>query len=268
MKMKRAWLALAVVWMSSAWAASPVEAGKVYSGDEGVEVSIVPLAPRSKNKAIILIKGTDSELDGKALLHDVETSGDRVDYRTTVHGRGYVSVFVRSSWGGRGFSLAVPGRRSDISLGFDEQKTKALRPEDVYALYEKQTKDGSTAAFQAFDRKGEEGRHDKDYAAALESMNKACGTKTSGNIDWKSVSDDLLKGYSIASYCANPVTALQRLCASSGAKKVIQEKVKKVSCQFGKEMKLEVKAGAVAWTTEKDAANQEEFATKYFEKNL
>ncbi len=40
------------------------------------------------------------------------------------------------------------------------------------------------------------------------------------------------------------------------------------ACQFGAELKLDVKAGAVSFTTQQDAANQEEFATQYFEKNL
>jgi hypothetical protein len=268
MSVRRAVLAVGALWVCSAWAGSPVEAGKVYSGDDGIEISIVPLAPRSKNQAIVLFKGTDSEVDGRALLHDVDGSGDRVDYRTTLHGRGYVTLFLRSSWGSRGLRLIVPGGWREVGLVYSEKKTQDLKGDAVYALYEKQNKDGSTAALQAFDRKGEEAQHDKKFAASLDSMNKACGTKVAATIDWKSVSDDLLKTHSISSFCAHPLSALERLCSSTEAKKVIQDKVKRLSCQFGKEMKLEVTGSAVAWTTEKDAANQEEFATKYFEKNL
>ena len=46
-------------------AAAPVEAGKVYSGSDGEEVAVVPLAPRSEKKFIIRVKGTGSEFDGK-----------------------------------------------------------------------------------------------------------------------------------------------------------------------------------------------------------
>ncbi len=252
----------------SAWAGAPVEGGKVYSGPEGIRVSVVDLAPRSGNQAVVLVQGSGSELDGKALLHEVRGQGDRVDYRTQLHGRDFVTIAVRSSWGARAFTLAVPGRRDDVHISYDEKLSKELEAEKVHALHQKQAKDGTLRALQAFDRRGEEARHEKDFGAALESMNKACGTRVTGSIGWKSISDELMKHFSISSYCANPVSALERLCGSGEAKRVIRQKVKQVSCRFGPTLELEVKDGTVRWTTEQDAPNQEEFAAKHFEKNL
>jgi serine/threonine protein kinase len=77
-----------------------------------------------------------------------------------------------------------------------------------------------------------------------------------------------LLDFGISSYCSNPVSALERLCGAGEAKSVIRQKVKNVRCQFGPILELEVKDGTVRWTTEQDAANQEEFAAKHFEKNL
>jgi hypothetical protein len=227
----------------------------------------VTVAPRSKNQAIILVKGTESELDGKAMPYQVDGQGERIDYRTQLHGRDYVTVAVRSGYGGRrSFTLGVPNRRDDINLAYDDKLSKELKPESVFALYESQR--SVVAALQAFDRKSEEARHNKAYADSLEAMNKACGTKVTGSIDWKSISDDLVKTYSISSFCENPVSSLEHLCSSSDGKSVIKAKVKQVNCQFGAAMKLDVKGGTVSWITAKDAPNQEDFATQYFEKNL
>jgi hypothetical protein len=99
-------------------------------------------------------------------------------------------------------------------------------------------------------------------------MNAACGTNVTATIDWKSVTDDIIKRYSISSYCGNPLEALQKLCGSNVGKRVISAKVKSFSCRFGPELKLEVKDGAVSFTTQQDAANQDEYAMQFFEKNL
>jgi hypothetical protein len=266
------WLGIAVAAMvvpcTPAWGAAAVEGGKVYSGSDGISVTIVNLAPRSQNKAIVLVQGSDTELDGKALLHDVKGEGDRMDYQTQLHGRDWVTVAVRKGWGSRQLILGVPGRRDDISVGYDEKRTQELKPEEVYALHQKQSQDGSLAALQAFDRQGEEARHGRAFNAALESMNRACATQVTGTVEWKSVSDDLVKRYSISSFCANPLAALERLCASAEAKAVIQRKVKALTCQFGATLELKVKDGTLRWVTAPEAANQEEFATRYFEKNL
>jgi hypothetical protein len=90
----------------------------------------------------------------------------------------------------------------------------------------------------------------------------------STTVDWKSVSDEVIKRYSISSYCSSPLTALRQLCDSAVARKIIKAKVKRLSCQFGAEQKLELQGDLVRWTTAQDASNQEEFATKFFEKNL
>jgi hypothetical protein len=87
-------------------------------------------------------------------------------------------------------------------------------------------------------------------------------------VDWKSVSDEVIKKYSVSSYCGSPLTALRQLCESAVAKKIIKAKVKKLSCQFGAEPKLELEGDLVRWTTAQDASNLDEFAKKFFEKNL
>lgn len=254
---------------TSGLAASPVEAGKVYSGSEGEEVAVVPLAPRAAKKYLLRVRGTGSEFDGKVFpyeLNDWSTStSEQYNFKTQWHGRDYTALHVRD----KRYELYVPGRQQAIRLTFDEKKTQALKPEELYTTYQKLQSDGTLAKLMAFDRKGEAARHDKDYAATLLEMNNACGTSVSAAIDWSSVNDDLLKEVSISSYCESPLTAMKGLCeVSNVAKQTVREKVKQVSCRFAPTQEPKFEADRLIWTTHKDASNQDQFATRFFKKNL
>ncbi|WP_223755834.1 hypothetical protein [Myxococcus sp. RHSTA-1-4] len=250
-------------------AAAPVEAGKVYSGTEGEEVAVVPLAPRSDKKFLIRVRGTGSEFDGKVFpyeLNDWSTSSTvQLNYKTQWHGRDYTALHVRD----QRYEMYVPGRQQAIRLTYDEKKTQSLKPEEVYSQYQKLQKDGTLAKLMAFDRKGEAARHDKDYADTLHEMNSACGTSVSAAIDWSSVTDDHLKELSISSYCDAPLTAMKQLCTVSNiAKQTVREKVKQVSCRFGNALEPKLEADRVIWTTHKDASNQDQHATRFLKTNL
>ncbi|MFP2925338.1 hypothetical protein ACLESO_08990 [Pyxidicoccus sp. 3LG] len=250
-------------------AAAPVEAGKVYSGSEGEEVAVVPLSPRSDKKYLLRVKGTGSEFDGKVFpyeLNDWSThSSTQLNYTTQWHGRGYTALHVRDSR----YELYVPGRQQAIRVSYDEKRTAALKPEEVYAQYQKLQADGTLAKLMAFDRKGETARHDKDYATVVQEMNNACGTSVSAAIDWTTVTEDQLKELSISSFCESPLTSLKELCTVSNvAKQTVKAKVKQVSCRFGPELETKLEGDRLIWTTNKDASNQETYATKFFKKNL
>lgn len=255
-----AWSALSA---SSALAAAPVEAGKVFTGPEGEEVALVPLTPRESNKFLVRIQGTGTEFDGLVLPHESTDSGK--SYSTERHGRGYTTLLMR----GQRNELYVTGRRDGTPIKYDEARSQKLKAEDLYAQYQKQEKDGSLAKLMAFDRKGEMARHDSAYAEQLKALNTSCGAQVAGTIDWSTVSEELLKVYSISGYCESPLTSLARLCdVSEEAKRTVQAKVKQVDCRFGPALEPRLEAQRVVWTTAKDASNQDEFATRFFKKNL
>ncbi len=249
-------------------AAAPVEAGKVFSGPEGELVSVIQLTPVESMKALIHVQGTGSELDGKVLPHEVYESGDNVTYSTQRRGRDYATLVVRSKGGRRNYFLNVPNRRDSIPVSYDDARTKTLKAEEVYALHQKQHADGSLTRLMAFDRKGETAGAEQTLAESVTALNEACGTSVKATIDWSSIPDELLKTYSIPSYCESPLAVLTKLCATAEGKKAIQAQAKEFTCRFGDALKLEVQAGRVSWTTAKDAANQEEFVTRYLEANL
>ncbi|WP_224240690.1 hypothetical protein [Hyalangium gracile] len=265
-------IAVGVLSGTLAVAAAPVTSGKVYSGGEGVSVALVPLTtkgPKGEKQVLVHPQGTETEFDGKAMLAVHNDKGRSADYIIQYKGEDYYVVIMREAYGSKNYELWVPGRRDAIRVSFDEKRTEKLKAEDLYEKYQKQNKDGTLSKMAAFNRQERESEQNQSFAELVKSMNDTCGSKVMGIIDWKSVSDDVIKKYSISSYCGNPLEALRRLCSDSAvSRKVISAKVKSVACQFGPEMQLDIKAGAVSFTTQQDAANQEEYATRFFEKNL
>lgn len=264
-------IAAALLCGASANAAAPVGAGKVYSGPEGESVAIIPLtgAESQGGKQYLLhVQGTGSEFDGKALPHALYEFDGHANYFTQYRGDDYTTVAMRNR-GGKRYELNAPGLKDGVNVTFDEKRTQALKADEVYALYQKQKADGTLGKLSAFNRKQRETDQEQGLADELKAVNAACGAKLSATVDWKSVSDDVIKKYSISSYCGSPLSALRSLCESAAvARKIIPAKVKKVSCQFGPELKLELQGDTASWTTSVDASNQEDFARKFFEKNL
>ena len=266
-----AFAVVVVLKAGGASAAAPVQDGKVYTGRDGEQVAVIPLDPAESQKAILLVQGTDSEFDGKVLPYTIEKNGQDVRYVTQVHGRRYVTFYLLVSGGGsrRSYYLNVPGRRDDIAVNFDDKRSQALKPQDIYAQHQKQTSDGSLAKFMAFDRKAEERQAETALNSTVELLNKTCGAQTAARIDWKSLSDEQIKQYSIASHCEAPFEALRHLCdASAEAKKVVQTRVKEVTCRFGDALKLEPAADRLTWTVSPEQGNQTDFAQKFLTDNL
>ena len=262
---------VAVLKAGSSLAAAPVGEGKVFSGSDGEQVAVIPLTPEEDKKAILLVQGTDSELDGKVLPHDIEKSGQDTRYVTQWHGRRYATVYLSVSSGGdrRRYYLHIPGRRDSTLVSFDDARSKALKPQDVYALHQKQKSEGLITKWMAFDRKGEEAQAETSLASSAKSLNAACGSQTAAKVDWKSISDEQIKQYSISSFCETPLDSLRRLCGESAeAKKVVQAQAKEVVCRFGGALTVDRTASGLTWTTSTEASNQEDFATKYFKENL
>jgi hypothetical protein len=249
-----------------------VEPGKVYRGTNGESVAVVPLQGAPEGVQYLLyVQGTGSVFDGKAVPHEQRVWNNNANetYTTQFEGRDWSTLVSRDSRGSKSIEVYVPKHNNGIAVSYDAQASQSLKGKDIYSLYRKQQKDGTLTKLSAFDRPANVATQDKEFAEALAGLNQKCGTSVTAAVDWNSISDELLKKYSISSYCSGPLSALQGLCDGSPvSQKVIRAKVKQVRCQFGTEMKLEVQDGAVKWTTAPDAANQEEFAKTYFENNL
>lgn len=260
---------VAALGAAPTWAQASVEPGKVFTGPEGEEVVLVPLTTGEGKRFLVRVQGTGTEFDGLVLPHeenDWSSRGSvRINYVTQRRGRDFATLVVRDA----SRELYVPGRRKAIPVKFDEARSQKLKAADLHAQYQKQTKDGSLAKLMAFDRAAEVADQDRAFSEELKSLNASCGTAVAASIDWSTIDDALLKSHSISSYCGTPLSSLRALCdVSDEAKRTVKEKVKRVDCRFGTGMELRIEPERILWTTEKDAANQEAFATHFFKKNL
>ena len=253
----------------AAHADAPVEPGRVYVGGDGVTVAIVPLKPRTDNKALVRVTGSGTVFDDKAILHERgDGDGGKVAYSTTYRGRSWFTITVPSSAETRPIPIYLPGRR-DVTVKYDERKSSELKTEDVYRAYQKQQSDGTLKALAAFNRKEENARHEKQLAETGADFTKKCAYKLPVTINWASFSDDDVKELSISSYCGEPIDAMARLCEDSAeARRTIAAAIKSFSCTMGPEMKLDVAGTTLNWTTSRSGRNMGEFARKYLEKKL
>jgi hypothetical protein len=248
-------LVLAAIAGGARAAAPGTEGGKVYAGDDGVEVAIVILKPRSDNQALVRVTGASSELDGKVRLHALRGEPASGAWVGRLHGRDFATVTFR----GARYGLSVPERRDELSIHYDEAKTKALDAEAVFAAYQQQTRDGSLAALERFDRAQRIKDAEKELAALAERANRACGGRAQASVAWSGVSDELLGNRSLSSLCGAPLEAMRRLCDAEEARAQLSP-IKQVSCTLGAAAKLERAADTLAWTAAEGGANLEQLA--------
>lgn len=107
-------------------------------------------------------------------------------------------------------------------------------------------------------------RYESELEKEAESTDEKCKTKIETSIDWASFEkDERWTQKSIASYCSNALSALQRFCEGEKARAYIQKSVKKLNCRAVKEKsewRLVIKSGVLDWYTTPEAVNADDFA--------
>jgi hypothetical protein len=267
------WLLLAMPLLlapAAARADAPVEPGRVYVGGDGVTIAVVPLKPRTDNKALVRVTGSGTAFDDKVIPHERgDGDGGKVAYSTTYHGRSWFTITVPSSPEAKPIPIYLPGRR-DVTVKYDERRSAELKTDDMFRAYQKQQSDGTLKALAAFNRPEETARHEKQLGAdAGDAFAKRCGYKLPVKINWASFSDDDIKELSIASYCGEPIETMARLCEDSAeAKRTIERSIKTFGCTMGPAMQLDIAGTTLNWTTSRSARNMGDFARKFLEKKL
>jgi len=238
-----------VGWLVMAgFAHAGVEGAKLYTGPEGMKVTVVRL---SGDPALLLfVQGSDSAYDGKALPATQEDEGERTRYCSQRAGREVCPFHAVNRYGTRSYTFYPGGNRPEVSLQWDEKGSAQLKPEEVVKRFEAQKKDGTLAKFMAFDRPGEQAQAQAGVAEQVKETQGKCGGHAFPlEVKWASVSDDTLKGYSIASYCGAPLEALSDLCDFPSVREVLKASVKSVECTFGEQVAFSLENGVARWTT-------------------
>lgn len=230
---------------------------QVFDAGQGVSLALAPSA--DGKQALVQVRGINHPLDEVVFLTEVrELGNEQRDYGVRLDGRDYNLLNKRRAWGGESYQLNLPNTHG-FELSYSEDKTKALKPKDLLALYEKQEKDGVQARLAAFDRK----QRLADYGARLQEMDseasKACGTPLTTQVDWSSISDEQLIKLSVPSFCGEVVNQMAYLCGRDDRYKTEAKTLKGVDCRFGESMKLREQDGQLQFTTLKDEPNQGDF---------
>jgi hypothetical protein len=230
---------------------------QVFDAGQGVSLALAPSA--DGKQALVQVRGINHPLDEVVFLTDVrELGNEQRDYGIRLDGRDYNLLNKRRAWSGESYQLNLPNTQG-FELSYNEQKTAALKPGDLLAVYQKQEKDGLQARLAAFDRK----QRVADYSASLQEMDgeasKACGAQLTTKVDWSAISDEQLIGLSVPSYCGEVVNQMAYLCGKDDRYKAEAKTLKGVDCRFGDGLKLNEKDGQLLFTTHPDEANQGDF---------
>jgi hypothetical protein len=251
----------------SGLAQATVEGAKLYTGPEGMKVTLVRLS--GEPSLLLYVQGSDSRYDGKALPATQADEGERTRYCSQYAGRDACPFHAVNRYGTRTYTFYPGGNRPEVSLQWDEKGSANLKAEEVVQRYEAQKKDGTLSRFMAFDRPAEQASQEAALSEQVkEAQGKCGGTAFPVRVQWGSISDEVLKTYSVASYCSAPLEALSRLCEFPSAREVLKAHVKDVTCAFGPEVGFSLESGTVRWTPSTAGSNLEEAARKGFEDAL
>lgn len=235
---------------------------KVFTTGKGVSVIVAPSS--DEGQALVQVRGINNPLDEVVLLTDVKQRGQQEsDYATTLDGSVHVLLGQRQSWGGESYQLYLPGNREPLYLGFDEQASKAVKPTELLALYEKQKKDGVQDTLAHFDRDKRQQYHVERLQQMDAEASASCGSPVKTEVDWKGLDEQLLKELSISGFCGEVVNQLGNLCSSSSEFKKQAASLNTVQCSFGSAMKVREQDGRIVFTTERGAANQGDFINAF-----
>ena len=241
---------------------SDVQRTMQFAGADGIVVRAVEL--KGKPRAIIIVTGTRSRIEGKALLHEISESSRSMWFTTQIGGREFSTLSrERTRWGNNTrWRLRLPEDWTrSIDLVFNKDKGDKLDPKPLLAAHQAQLSDGSLDALQRFDQAAERAKEMQGLTAKGDRLAKSCGAKPALQIDWSTIDDELLKKKSISSYCGYAADALQHLCSKSAqVANFVRSSIKAYRCRFGDKLALSVEGGALTWTVSEKGRNLQRFA--------
>ena len=241
---------------------------KVYRGGEGAKVVLIPLSPKSEKKALIEVSGIDTEIDTKVYLYDLKQTGrDGEAYFMQYDGEDTMRIKVSKGYWSKWVTLYLPDANDGIQVYYDEQESKKIVPSTYAKRYDKNKK--SQAEIAKFNRKKSRDYNEEKFAEILADTNKDCGKNFKASIDWKSVSDKIIKDYSVYSYCSRHLEAAARFCRKSPEnKKKFNDRVDSFACKFGKKIRARLNGKTFDWTAETEQGNQGDFAKAFIINNF
>ena len=234
---------------------------QAFEAGNGISVVVAPST--DDTQALIQVSGINHPLDEVVILTTLKDRGnDDRDYSTTLNGSAYTMLVKRQGWGGERYQLYLPNT-DGFELGFDDAKSKQVKPTTLLALYEQQKQQGIQDKLSRFDRE----QRVADFTAQLQEIDQAasasCGTPLTTVVDWPALEDDKLKRLGVPSFCAEVVRQLANLCESDADYKTQAKQLKTVECSFDEQLKLRENDAILRFTTHEKAPNQGDFINAF-----
>lgn len=234
---------------------------KVFTGPEGAEVVLAPTA--DGKSALFRISGVNHPVDKVVFMGQLQRWGGSTDaFVTTYDGRdsGMVQKKGSAYGGGDRYVAYLPGRKQELDLNYDEKKSKALKPAELVAAYDRQKQQGIQEKLARFDREKSLAYSRERLEAADKEASASCGVPVKTNVDWKAIDDERLKKLSVHSFCGAVASNLGQLCRDdAGTFKKKAAGLGQIECRFGPELKARMESQKIVFTTEADAPNQDDF---------
>ena len=113
------------------------EAPRVYLGDGGLEVTVVPLLPAGSGKVLIQVRSEGTVLDGLVVMHDVVNTGqDRYAFQTSLRGKKFWTLTSRMSAGKPMLAVFLPEAVTHPRrVVFHAERSKAVDTQALLAAF-------------------------------------------------------------------------------------------------------------------------------------
>lgn len=233
----------------------------LFVTDGSLKVTLVE--ETSGNQALLQITGTDQEIDGVVFRADKSSRGENATaYQIQLDGRARAPLVKSQQWGSDRFTLYMPNG-DEYHLHRDKEESEAVDTEQLLSTYEEQKSQGVQEALAAFDRAGNKEVQQSRISGFDKTASKACGSDVATQVDWESVTDELLMDISISGYCGVVVSQMERLCSADEHFADKAGKIEHVQCSFQDELKLRSEGSTLNFTTERSEPNQQEFARQF-----
>jgi hypothetical protein len=240
---------------------------KVFIGNEGIEVTVIAVTPETTNKALVQVRGIDDELDGKVFMHDIKNQGQSKIMTIIVDGQPVTRLQAQPQYWWKQFTLFLPGKNSPVYLYYDEKLSKGAAAEKLQAQYSNIDKK-IQENLSRFNRDSNERRCDDDLKKLDHDASKECRVSINTKVLWKTISDEMLKNYSISSYCGRVVDKIASLCRNNPANKSRVKVISTIHCEFGNKMKLTRSGNKITVIVEPETENQDDFVLNYLKNEL
>jgi hypothetical protein len=112
---------------------------KMFVDEGNVKIEVAPFKSGTAEGAILLFHGVEGPWDNRAVVHTVRDNGyGSENYVTDYQGKKWVTIAVRSRWGGKAYYCAIPGVEDEIALFSSDKDAALISPQKIFQEYQRQ----------------------------------------------------------------------------------------------------------------------------------